>query len=125
MKCFSRSLGSRGTPSPGPSPTVHVPPVTSTFIAIPPILRASCRRLGAGWLDRVIPAREPRATCAPPPCLNDRGLAGRGLGAACGRLGDSCGHTELSRRDANEALEVMGELALIREPGIRRDLCQR
>jgi hypothetical protein len=30
----------------------------------------------------------------------------------------------LSRRDADDALEVMGELALIRESGARRDLCQ-
>src|SRR5262249_1808225 len=37
--------------------------------------------------------------------------------------GDSCGHLELARRDADEALEGMGELALIREAGARRDLC--
>src|SRR5215831_4859277 len=39
-------------------------------------------------------------------------------------LGDSCGHPELPRRDADYALEVMRELALVREPGPRRDLGQ-
>ena len=31
--------------------------------------------------------------------------------------GDPCGRSELPRRDANEALEVTGELALVREAG--------
>jgi hypothetical protein len=31
---------------------------------------------------------------------------------------------ELPRRDADDALEVTGELALIREAGARRDVCQ-
>src|SRR6516165_1062065 len=31
---------------------------------------------------------------------------------------------ELPRRDADEALEVMRELALVREAGVRGDLCQ-
>src|SRR5262249_58285196 len=39
-------------------------------------------------------------------------------------LGDSCGHPELPRRDADEALEVMRELALVREAGVRGDLRQ-
>jgi len=39
-------------------------------------------------------------------------------------LGDSCGHPELSRRDADEALEVMTEHALAREAGVRGDLRQ-
>src|SRR5262249_54818757 len=39
-------------------------------------------------------------------------------------LGDSCGRPELPRRDAEEALEVMGELALVREAGVRGDLRQ-
>src|SRR5262245_32475733 len=46
------------------------------------------------------------------------------LGGACGLLGDSWGCSERPRRDANEALEGTGELALVREPGPRRDLCQ-
>src|SRR5260370_42689276 len=37
-------------------------------------------------------------------------------------LGDSCGPSELSRRDADEALEVMGELAQVGEAGVRGDL---
>src|SRR6516162_8724066 len=39
-------------------------------------------------------------------------------------LGDSCGHPKLPRRDADEALEVIGELALVREAGVRADLRQ-
>src|SRR6516162_6634191 len=39
-------------------------------------------------------------------------------------LGDSCGHPELSRRDADEALEVLTEHALAREAGVRGDLRQ-
>src|SRR6516225_4908991 len=32
-------------------------------------------------------------------------------------FGDSCAHPELPQRDADEALEVAGELALVREVG--------
>src|SRR5262245_10272546 len=39
-------------------------------------------------------------------------------------LGDSCGHPELPRRDADCALEVMRELALVREAGARGNLRQ-
>src|SRR6516225_11318359 len=39
-------------------------------------------------------------------------------------LGDSCGHPELTWRDADEALEVMTEHALAREAGERGDLRQ-
>ena len=39
-------------------------------------------------------------------------------------LGDSCGHPELSGRDADEALEVKTEHALARETGVRGDLRQ-
>ena len=39
-------------------------------------------------------------------------------------LADSCGHPELSRRDADYALEVVRELALVREPGDGGDLRQ-
>src|SRR5262249_1371676 len=46
------------------------------------------------------------------------------LGGACGRLGDSCGSPELPRRDAHDALEVVGELALIREAGAGGDFRQ-
>src|SRR3954465_4102433 len=38
---------------------------------------------------------------------NGRGLAVAFLGGTCGRLGDSCGHPELPRRDADEPLEVV------------------
>src|SRR6516225_4529359 len=40
------------------------------------------------------------------------------------RFGGSYARPELPRRDADEALEVMGELALIREAGARGDLHQ-
>ena len=40
-------------------------------------------------------------------------------------LFDSCGRPELLRRDPDEALEVLGELALVREAGARGDLRQR
>src|SRR6516165_8059490 len=39
-------------------------------------------------------------------------------------LGVSCGHPELARRDAEQALEVMTEYALAREAGASGDLCQ-
>ena len=40
------------------------------------------------------------------------------------RFVGSYARPELSRRDAEEALEVMGELALVREAGVRGDLRQ-
>src|SRR5262249_44530889 len=46
------------------------------------------------------------------------------LGGTYGFLRGSYARPELSRGDADYALEVMGELALIREPGVRGDLCQ-
>src|SRR5215470_1623406 len=46
------------------------------------------------------------------------------LGGTYGFLGGSYAHQELPRRDADNALEVMGELALIRELGVRGDLRQ-
>ena len=52
---------------------------------------------------------------------NGKGVALRYLGGTCGLLGDSCGHPELSRRDADQALEVLGELALVREAGAGGD----
>src|SRR5262249_34467878 len=42
----------------------------------------------------------------------------------CRPLGDSCGRPEPTRRDAEQALEVMREVALVREAGARRNLCQ-
>ena len=55
---------------------------------------------------------------------NAKGLALEFLGETCDLLGDSCGHPELPRRDADEALEVMAELALVREAGTGGDLRQ-
>ena len=46
------------------------------------------------------------------------------LGGTCGVLGGSYARPELPRGDADYALEVMGELALVREPGVRGDLRQ-
>src|SRR6516165_10149359 len=60
------------------------------------------------------------------PLLMSNGKVGRsGVSSRDLRLlGDSCGHPELSRRDADEALEVMTEHALAREAGVRGDLRQ-
>src|SRR5262245_64426567 len=55
---------------------------------------------------------------------NGKGLALELLGGTCDLLGDSCGRPEPSRRDADQTLEVVGELALVREAGARRDLHQ-
>src|SRR5262249_27109301 len=46
------------------------------------------------------------------------------LGCTCGLLCVFCGRPELPRRDAEDALEVIGELALVREAGVRGDLRQ-
>src|SRR5262249_24103312 len=63
--------------------------------------------------------------CRPAVLLgNSREVAVRMLAGDCGPLGDTCGYPELARRDADEALEVMGELALVREAGPRGDLRQ-
>src|SRR5262245_34040174 len=56
---------------------------------------------------------------------NGRGVAVWVLGAACGRLGVSCGCPEPPRGDADQALEVASELALVRKAAARRDLRQR
>src|SRR6516225_9967312 len=76
----------------------------------------------AGPLDRPSPSARPRR----PTLLmgNRKGVALAFLGGACCALGDSCGHLELPRRDADYALEVVGELALVREAGVRGDLRQ-
>src|SRR5262249_6674906 len=62
-----------------------------------------------------------------PPTLftgNGKGVAVPILGGSSGFLGGSYARAELPRGDADDALEVMGELALIREPGVRGDLRQ-
>ena len=46
------------------------------------------------------------------------------LGGTCDFLGGSYARPELPRGDADYALEVMGELALVREAGVRGDLRQ-
>src|SRR5580704_16888731 len=55
---------------------------------------------------------------------NGKRFALRFLGGTCGLLCESCGRPELPRRDADEPLEVMGELALVREAGAGGDLRQ-
>ena len=55
---------------------------------------------------------------------NSKGVVLPFLGGTCGLSGDSCGRAELPRRDADEPLEVTGELALVREAGPRGDLRQ-
>lgn len=51
-------------------------------------------------------------------------LGVRVLGESCVFLGDSCGSPKLSRRDADDPLEVKGKMALVREAGAERDLRQ-
>src|SRR5262245_50251882 len=53
-----------------------------------------------------------------------RGDALASLGGTCGQLGGSCGRPELPGRDADQPLEVVGKLALVREAGVRRHLRQ-
>src|SRR5262249_56672922 len=55
---------------------------------------------------------------------NGRGVAFAFLGGTCGSLGGSCGGPELPWRDADYALEVAGELALVGEAGVRGDVRQ-
>src|SRR5260221_9198938 len=51
-------------------------------------------------------------------------LGVRVLAGACELLSDSCGHPKLSRRDADDPLEVRGKMALVREAGAECDLSQ-
>src|SRR5262249_53911570 len=46
------------------------------------------------------------------------------LGGNCGLLGDCCGRPELPRRDADQALEVIAELTLVRKAGTGGDFRQ-
>jgi hypothetical protein len=55
---------------------------------------------------------------------NGKGIALQCLAGTCGLLGHSCGHPELPRGDADEAPEVTGEVALVREAGAGGDLRQ-
>jgi hypothetical protein len=78
--------------------------------------------MGPGPLDRSSPTGRPRR-----PALlmrNGNGVAREVLGGTCGWLGDSCGHPELPRRDADKVLGVLAELALVREAGTGGDLRQ-
>src|SRR5262249_36711457 len=57
--------------------------------------------------------------------LDDKEGALPFLARTCGLLGDSCGPTELSWRDPDDALEMVGELALVGEAGVCGDPRQR
>ena len=50
------------------------------------------------------------------------GLGLRVLASACGLLCRSCGNPKLSRRAADDPLEMRGKLALVREADAERDL---
>ena len=56
--------------------------------------------------------------------LDDKEGALPFLARTCGLLGDSCGPTELSWRDPDDALEMVGELALVGEAGVGGDTRQ-
>jgi hypothetical protein len=53
---------------------------------------------------------------------NAKGFAVRFLGGTCDLAYESCGHLEPPQRDADQALGMRVEPALIREAGARRDL---
>ena len=57
--------------------------------------------------------------------LNDKEGVLPFIGRTCGLLGDSCGSAELSWRNPDDALEMVGELALVGEAGAGGDLRQR
>ena len=81
-----------------------------------------------GILQTLVQALRPSPSARPrrPTLLmgNGKGVAVRFLGGACGPLGDSCGHPEPPRRDADKPLEVAGELALVGEARVRGHLRQ-
>ena len=52
------------------------------------------------------------------------GLGIRVLAGTCGLLRYSCGNPKLSRRDADDPLEVKGKMALVREADAECDLRQ-
>jgi hypothetical protein len=56
--------------------------------------------------------------------LDDKEGALPFLARICGLLRDSCGPTELSWRDPDDAPEMVGELALVGEAGVGGDLRQ-
>src|SRR5258707_14831138 len=68
--------------------------------------------------------RTPRRTAPATRMRNARGFADRFLGGICGPLCDPCGRPEPPRSDADEAPEVMAELAPVREAGAGGDLRQ-
>src|SRR5262245_6992658 len=53
-----------------------------------------------------------------------RGAPRRFLARACGLLADSCGVAEVSWRNPDEALEMVGKLALVGEAGACGDFRQ-
>jgi hypothetical protein len=75
------------------------------------------RRRRAGPRNRPSPSVRPRR----PVRLigNGKGVALRFLGGVCGPLCDRCGSPESPRSDADEAPEVMAELAPVRDPEVR------
>ena len=76
-----------------------------------------------GTGGRPIGDRSPGQPCRPTLLMgNGKGLALRFLRGTCGSLGNSCGHPELPRCEADEALEVIGELALVREARVGGNL---
>src|SRR5262249_49595343 len=85
------------------------------------------RRRGADRLSTARSASTGRhlETAANPPLMSNGKVGRSGVSSRDLRLlGDSCGHSELSRRGADQALEVKTEHALARETGVRGDLYQ-
>src|SRR5262249_2909913 len=109
-------------------------PVNSCARADPPSPMSVCSyMLDSPSLSRLIGIRQTLVQALRPspsarrPSLhpeNGKRVTLEFLGGNCGLLGDSCGRPELPRRDADQALEVVGELALVTEPGVRGHLRQ-
>src|SRR5262249_18748857 len=81
-----------------------------------------------GIRQTVVQAAWPALSARPgrPVLLTGNGTEGflEFLGGTCDLLGDSCGQPELPRRDADQALEVMAELTLVRKAGAGGDFRQ-
>src|SRR5262245_34369857 len=109
-------------------------PVNSCARADPPSPMSVCSyMLDSPSLSRLIGIRQTLVQALRPSPLarrpslhpeNGKRVTLEFLGGNCGLLGDSCGRPELPRRDADKALEVMRELALVREAHVRGDLRQ-
>src|SRR5262245_26095151 len=112
-----------------PAPATSFPLIKNlnSLITCSPLM-AGWTTYGRGLVPREVDWHRPApAALRRRACLlmrNGKGNEGRFSWRDLCRFVDSYARPELPRRDADNALEVMGELALIREPGVRGDLRQ-